>query len=125
MRPSPDSRSREGTGFLDPREMRTMKRKLHPTGLVVVGGLLLALAPSALTLTVLAGSRGSAAPNATAGKDLYTKQCVACHGATGKPIIPKCPNFADKAYQKSKTTAEMVKVTTDGKPPMMPPFKGK
>lgn len=66
----------------------------------------------------------SARQNAAAGKATYTKQCVACHGADGKPKVPKCPNLADKNFQKAHPDAEFVQATTNGKG-TMPAFKGK
>jgi mono/diheme cytochrome c family protein len=49
------------------------------------------------------------------GAATYTAKCKMCHGAAGEK------NFADVA---SKSEADLVKITTDGKG-KMPSYKGK
>ena len=52
--------------------------------------------------------------------------CAACHGADGKgnATMKDIPNFADAAWQKKATDAEMIAVIQNGKPPM-PAYRGR
>ena len=60
----------------------------------------------------------------TAAAD-YAAKCKMCHGADGTGnAAMKVASF--KAPEcKAKTDAQLVAVTTDGKPPKMPAYKGK
>ena len=55
------------------------------------------------------------------GAALYgSHNCATCHGADGKgnATMKNIPNFTDAAWQKKATDDEMVKVISNGKPPM-------
>jgi len=58
-------------------------------------------------------------------KEQYRKLCAPCHGATGRgdgpaamAMTPKPGNFTDSSLQASLTDEQLVKVITEGKPPM-------
>jgi cytochrome c oxidase cbb3-type subunit 2/cytochrome c oxidase cbb3-type subunit I/II len=62
------------------------------------------------------------------GKELYTKSCTSCHGATGKGDGPASKAFktmpADLgAAVKGKSEADVVKFIKEGKPDLKPPHK--
>ena len=80
-----------------------------------------------------ANTNAASAPTATSataggeGAALYQSlSCAACHGADGKgnATMKDIPNFADAAWQKKATDAEMIAVIQNGKPPM-PAYKGR
>ncbi len=54
------------------------------------------------------------------GAALYKTKCAVCHGADGKGKTP----LNTPAVQKLSVD-DLVKVTTDGKAPKMPAYKGK
>jgi len=58
-----------------------------------------------------------------AGETLFKAKCAACHGADGKgKAAMKTPDWSSAEVQKM-SDAELAAVITNGKPPMMPPFK--
>jgi cytochrome c6 len=58
-----------------------------------------------------------------AGETLFKAKCAACHGADGKGnSAMKTPDWSSAEVQKM-SDAELAAVITNGKPPMMPPFK--
>ncbi len=64
------------------------------------------------------------------GEAIYKGRCAVCHGKdgrgdgpAGKAFNPKPTAFADPAYFKGLTDADLKKSIVDGKPPM-PAFKG-
>jgi mono/diheme cytochrome c family protein len=67
------------------------------------------------TLVALIAMSFVAMPAFADGAATYTAKCKMCHGAAGEK------NFADVA---SKSEADLVKITTDGKG-KMPSYKGK
>jgi mono/diheme cytochrome c family protein len=74
-------------------------------------------------------SASSLAAPAVDANALYTAKCQKCHGADGKGV-PKYQksgqkSFADPAWQKSQTDAQITAVITKGKGDYMPAFKGK
>jgi cytochrome c6 len=68
----PDMRGR-GSAMLGARRL---------VGAAVIGGVL------------LAASGALQAADTFKGRQLYTANCVTCHGATGKSVIPGAPNLA-------------------------------
>lgn len=79
-------------------------------------------APAAGGPSSAGGAAGDVIPMSAAavskGKDVYTKNCVACHGEM-RDQIPTC-RLADKDWLSQKGDAGLVQATTNGKPPMMP-----
>jgi cbb3-type cytochrome c oxidase subunit III len=77
-----------------------------------------------------AASGSAATASASPGGDgaaLYQSiGCAVCHGADGKgnATMKDIPNFADAAWQKKATDAEITGVIQNGKPPM-PPYKSR
>ena len=69
-----------------------------------------------LTLVALIAMSFVALPVLADGAATYGAKCKMCHGANGEK------NFADVA---KKADADLIKITTDGKPPKMPAYKGK
>lgn len=61
------------------RKLHAMKRKFFVT---------------AFTLAPLLLPSGVFASDVFAGKIVYEKHCVRCHGSEGTPIIPGTPNFS-------------------------------
>jgi cytochrome c6 len=51
------------------------------------------------------------------GKTLYETKCALCHGKNGvaKPAGKGSRNFDDPAFQAASSTADIVKVTSEGK----------
>ena len=78
------------------------------------------------TLTILLFQISKAAENkgnAAAGKAVFEKKCVGCHGKTGEGLGPrsKLPNFRKTATMKSRTDKELFeKITNGGKGTGMP-----
>jgi len=68
------------------------------------------------TLIALAILSLAVTPLFADGAATYTAKCKMCHGASGEK------NFADVA---SKSEADLIKITTDGKAPKMPAYKTK
>lgn len=70
----------------------------------------------------------------SAGKGVYQKFCVVCHGAGGQgdgaasaALNPKPRNFQDAAYMNTRSDADLKKVVqlggaAVGKSPAMPPW---
>ncbi len=52
------------------------------------------------------------------GKEIFTKNCVACHGES-RANVPTC-KLADKDWLSQKGDKGLVDAITNGKPPMMP-----
>ena len=81
----------------------------------------------ALTAAVLfAGAAGFAQ---SSGEATYKARCQSCHGAQGvpNPGIAKVMGVkpASDPAVKAHTVAQMIEITTNGKAPHMPAFKGK
>ena len=64
-------------------------------------------------------------PTASAGKAIYDKQCITCHGASGNgkgpvsgSLNPKPTDFTDHSQMRLKSPAELYNITRKGKPPM-------
>jgi mono/diheme cytochrome c family protein len=74
---------------------------------------------------------GSANLNATRlvadGNALYTAKCATCHGKDGRGIpnwrSKGQPDFTDAKWQKSRTDAQLIDVTKNGKGKYMPKSK--
>lgn len=56
----------------------------------------------------------SAAADAAAGKAVYSQTCIACHGASGKGMIPGVRDLTDADGALAKSDEELVKNITDG-----------
>jgi mono/diheme cytochrome c family protein len=84
------------------------------------------VAVAALLLALVTSATMYAAGNAAAGKDVFTKRCVTCHGADGngnaavaKMMKVTIPELSSKEVQ-SRSDAEIGKVITEGKDKMKP-----
>ena len=86
------------------------------------------LKSSATTGTQAAPANAPAAPGGsggqtsaalvTKGKEIFTKNCVACHGES-RANVPTC-KLADKDWLSQKGDKGLVDAITNGKPPVMP-----
>jgi len=81
-----------------------------------------------ITFMVSSAAFANGAADANAGKDVFAKHCVACHGADGKgnDTVAKMmkvtiPPLASKEVQ-ALSDADLIKVITEGKG-KMPPMK--
>ncbi len=73
---------------------------------MIVGSLWLAM------LGIPAGA--SAEPNLNNGKRLYKKHCLMCHGLKGEGRFG--PNLTDNFWLYGNTTADIIKIVTEGVP---------
>ena len=80
----------------------------------------------ALIGTLLAGTCLLSAPakaDTTAGEAMFKAKCSACHGADGKgKAAMKTHDWTSAEIQKM-SDADLAAVITNGKPPIMSPFK--
>ena len=83
----------------------------------------------ASAVAALACSAGTLAAQAPDGAQLYTRNCVACHGATGVPnaamvrSMGAIPNFSDAGVMGAIADSTLVNVVTNGKGRSMPAYK--
>jgi mono/diheme cytochrome c family protein/uncharacterized membrane protein len=79
-------------------------------------------------------SEGSAAqpsgPATAAGRELFRKQCVKCHGADGtggpaRSLHPEIPDFTAAAWQGQRNDTQLRESILGGKGKIMPSFRGK
>ncbi|MDH5230534.1 MAG: cytochrome c [Gammaproteobacteria bacterium] len=68
-----------------------------------------------LPLTVLAG-------DPVVGKNIYTRHCMGCHGASGAGMMPGLPNFS-RGEQLFKSDNELMDTVRNGNG-VMPSFGG-
>ena len=73
-----------------------------------------------VALAIITGALPVLADATPDGAALYKAKCAMCHGADGKGKTP----LATAEVQKMSND-ELAKVTSDGKPPKMPAYKGK
>jgi len=57
---------------------------------------------------------------------LYNRNCVRCHGVDGRGVwdIPDVPDFTNTRWQASRSDAQLVRLTLEGRGAVMPPFRG-
>ena len=57
---------------------------------------------------------------------LYNRYCLRCHGVDGRGVwdIPDVPNFANAAWQASRSDGQLARATLEGRGAVMPPFRG-
>jgi mono/diheme cytochrome c family protein len=57
---------------------------------------------------------------------LYNRYCIRCHGVDGRGVwdIPDVPDFANAHWQASRSDAQLVRATLEGRGAIMPPFRG-
>jgi hypothetical protein len=57
---------------------------------------------------------------------LYNRYCLRCHGADGRGVwdIPDVPDFTNGRWQASRSDAQIVRLTLEGRGACMPPFRG-
>ena len=96
------------------------------TAVLVVAGLAWALWAAEGPADQPSGS-GSAAPTAETTR-LYGQYCKACHGTDGKgtamrATMPTIPDFTSRAWQDSRSNAELLVGTLEGKGTFMPGFR--
>lgn len=63
------------------------------------------------------------------GRQVYTETCIACHGATGKGMLPGVPDFTEKGGRLSQSDDVLLQhihsgFQTSGSPMAMPPKGG-
>lgn len=91
--------------------------------------LLAALIVSSYVLDTGASSMHEAAFPAADGNAVYASKCAICHAKDGRGL-PNWrkkgqPDFADAAWQKSRSDAQIAEATKNGKGKFMPAFKAK
>lgn len=63
------------------------------------------------------------------GNAVYAAKCASCHGKDGRGLpnwrAKGQPDFTSAAWQKSKTDAQLIAATKEGKGKLMPAFKAK
>jgi mono/diheme cytochrome c family protein len=90
--------------------------------LALPASLVLAAAVTALTASAIAAP--SQSKKSVPAKDLYDSNCQMCHGVDGRAPLKEMA-FVGRQW-KTKTTAQAVKVITNGVPgTVMLPFEGK
>lgn len=79
---------------------------------------------AAVTATVLlAANRVAADGNPAAGKTVYEKRCVACHGPSGHGV-GTIPNLSDRDYMAGRTDAQFLdKIAKGGQGSGMPAWE--
>ena len=57
---------------------------------------------------------------------LYNRYCIRCHGVDGRGVwdIPDVPNFANAAWQASRSDGQLARLILEGRGAVMPPFRG-
>ena len=86
----------------------------------------------ACAAVVLMTARAWGGDTSELGVRLYAERCSPCHGEHGRgdgptapALVPPPRDFADAAFWKGRTLAQLRAVVKDGKPgTMMPPFAG-
>jgi cbb3-type cytochrome c oxidase subunit III len=76
-----------------------------------------------------AQKKGGAQSPAARGREVYTSNCVRCHGADGAgrtrlAEIVEPPDMTDPAWQRQRSTARMIASVSNGRG-QMPAFKKK
>jgi mono/diheme cytochrome c family protein len=56
----------------------------------------------------------------------YNRYCLRCHGADGRGVwdIPDVPDFTNGRWQASRSDAQLVRATLEGRGAVMPAFRG-
>lgn len=62
-------------------------------------------------------------PDASAGKDIFAQNCVACHGPDGKGVIPGTPDFTAPEFGRNAVPSDLFQVISNGKG-AMPAWSG-
>jgi len=81
----------------------------------------------ALSFFLLLGCDRAAEKSAPPAAEIYAGTCARCHGTDGAGGLavagmPPPRNFADGAFQASRSDAELKETIRSGKPPGMPAF---
>ncbi len=101
-----------------PKNRATLKTSIMLSSLIV----------SSYVLTTGAATTHNAAIVAD-GNAIYASKCSICHGKDGRgtPNWRKKgqPDFTDANWQKSRTDAQLIDTTKNGKGKFMPSYKGK
>ncbi|MBI4499340.1 MAG: c-type cytochrome [Chloroflexi bacterium] len=80
-------------------------------------------APAAAASPPAPSGSGADATLVSKGKQVFTQNCVMCHGET-RDKVPTC-KLADKDWLAQKGDDGLFNAITKGKPPMMPTWEGK
>ena len=80
------------------------------------------LAVVVMALAILALPLASFAADAAA--DVFKSKCAMCHGPDGKGKMAGTKDLGSAEVQKA-SDADLTATITNGKPPKMPPYKGK
>src|SRR5579863_2005396 len=101
----------------------TLRRApVHTIALAVVSATVFVCSLSPLRVSAGPGgaSKAAKAKLVKAGKELFTKNCMVCHGANAKGT-----KTAPKLAGTKASDARITKMVTNGKPGQMPAFGGK
>jgi mono/diheme cytochrome c family protein len=84
------------------------------------------VSPSTDVSKPLPAPSGELAAKIRVGAGIYQQFCLVCHGPTGtgntvRPAMPPIPDFTNRAWQKSKSDAELQVSILEGKGTLMPP----
>ncbi len=95
-----------------------------PLAIALLGGLLVILNVGS---PVDNGAARAEESKASAGSQLYSKYCLACHGADGsgstmKPTMPSIPDFTSAQWHDARSTPELTVSILEGKGTQMPSF---
>jgi mono/diheme cytochrome c family protein len=82
------------------------------------------IATGLLTAGLLAATTAVslAARDVNAGKTVFSKNCIACHLADGRPKLRGAPDLSSKAEQKKYNDAQFIAIIQKGTR-SMPPYK--
>ncbi len=75
-----------------------------------------------LLLLVLIGGEGAWASDVFKGREIYMRECMACHGNAGEGNMPGLPNFQE-SQTLFKTDSALYDIIRDGRG-IMPGFGG-
>jgi mono/diheme cytochrome c family protein len=86
---------------------------------------------AAAAVALVLGNGFSAAPEKTSHvTQVYSKNCLACHGADGKgtemrKAMPTIPDFTNRKWQDGVSNIQIKISILEGKGALMPPFRDK
>jgi mono/diheme cytochrome c family protein len=98
--------------------------------LIGLAGRQLSGPPAACAQADSSGSLHRPATGTRAGRELFGRHCVRCHGPDGTGSLargpePEIPDFTDSSWQGRRGQAQLLVSILDGKGAGMPPWRGK